>query len=115
MDSGEEIGREDVVRLLHAFYAAVRQDDLLGPLFEQEVRDWDAYVDLMAGFWCEALEKGPDHPIPSPPGLLYGLTRESLARWHALFGRATQSALNAEHGGRIRRLSAAISERQSGL
>lgn len=115
MEPGGEIGRDEVVRLLHAFYAAVRQDDLLGPLFESEVRDWDGYVGLMADFWCEALVRGPTHPIPSPPGLLYGLTGASLARWHALFSRATQSALDPAQGARVRRLSQEISELQSGL
>ncbi len=111
----DDVSREDIARMLSAFYASVRPDDELGLLFESEVQDWPAYVQMMTGFWCEALVKGPTHPIPSPPGLLYGLTRSSLARWHLLFVKATSATLTPEQATRVRLLSQQISDLQSGL
>lgn len=111
----DDMKRDDVVKMLDVFYASVRLDDELGPLFASEISDWPAYTNLMTGFWCEALLKGPKHPIPSPPGLLYGMTRGSLARWHLLFVKATSATLSPEQAIRMRLLSQQISDLQSGL
>ncbi len=37
--------------LVHAFYARVRGDDLLGPVFAAVVADWDAHLNKMCAFW----------------------------------------------------------------
>ena len=38
------ISEHDIHRLVHRFYARVRQDDTLGPIFEARVTDWDAHL-----------------------------------------------------------------------
>ncbi len=43
--------REDVAKLIHAFYAEVREDDLLGPIFNSMIKDWDKHLDLLTDFW----------------------------------------------------------------
>lgn len=37
--------------LVHAFYARVRQDAALGPIFHRAVRDWDAHLSKLCDFW----------------------------------------------------------------
>ena len=37
--------------LVHQFYARVRQDELLGPIFNGTVDDWDAHLEKLCGFW----------------------------------------------------------------
>ncbi|MBY6083153.1 group III truncated hemoglobin [Ruegeria arenilitoris] len=38
-----------------AFYARVRQDALLGPIFNRHVTDWPAHEDRIAAFWRNAI------------------------------------------------------------
>ena len=43
---------ENMIRgLVHAFYANVRKDDALGPVFDAHVQNWDEHLDKMCAFW----------------------------------------------------------------
>ena len=50
---GVEAGvTEEMIReLVHAFYAQVRRDPALGPIFNRTVRDWDAHLSKLCDFW----------------------------------------------------------------
>ncbi len=50
---GVEAGvTEPMIRdLVHRFYARVRQDAMLGPIFNATVADWDAHLNKLCGFW----------------------------------------------------------------
>ncbi|MGD9801993.1 MAG: group III truncated hemoglobin [Hyphomicrobiaceae bacterium] len=37
--------------LVHAFYARVRRDPLLGPIFNAKVADWDEHLAKLCDFW----------------------------------------------------------------
>lgn len=42
--------------LVHGFYAAVRADPLLGPIFDREIADgWDAHLAKLCDFWSSVL------------------------------------------------------------
>jgi len=43
--------REDITSLIHAFYAEVREDKLLGPIFNTMIKDWDQHLNLLVDFW----------------------------------------------------------------
>lgn len=49
--------REDIQLLVHTFYAEVRKDDLLGPIFNKIIPEdhWPAHLDKLADFWEGAL------------------------------------------------------------
>lgn len=43
---------EDVLRwLVHSFYARVRADAVLGPVFASRISNWDAHLERMVTFW----------------------------------------------------------------
>ena len=47
---------DDVDAVVQTFYAAVAQDDLLGPLFNDVAQvDWSEHLPKLAAFWCRAL------------------------------------------------------------
>jgi hemoglobin len=50
---GVEAGvTEAMIRdLVHTFYARVRADALLGPVFNARIADWPAHLDKLCGFW----------------------------------------------------------------
>jgi len=45
--------REDIARLVNAFYAKIRQDELLGPIFNSHIADeqWPAHLEKLTDFW----------------------------------------------------------------
>lgn len=42
-------------RLVHAFYAGVRRDPQIGPIFNREVDDWDEHLARLCDFWSSVL------------------------------------------------------------
>ncbi len=49
-------GIEGIRRLIHPFYADVRQHAVLGPIFNERIHDWAAHQANIAEFW--ALQTG---------------------------------------------------------
>lgn len=48
----------DIQKLVNEFYGKVRQDALLGPVFEKKIGDnWDPHLDKMYRFWQTVLLK----------------------------------------------------------
>jgi hemoglobin len=43
--------RTDVSVLVRAFYAKVREDEVLGPIFNNTITDWESHLELLIDFW----------------------------------------------------------------
>ncbi len=43
--------REDVSLLINTFYKKIRKDEILGPIFNGIITDWDAHLVLLTDFW----------------------------------------------------------------
>lgn len=73
-------------RLVQAFYARVREDSLLGPVFESRVEDWDLHLGRMCTFWSSvALMSGDYHGNPMARHLPLPIDAQHFDRWLALF------------------------------
>jgi hypothetical protein len=54
-----------IERLVRGFYAKVRADAVLGPIFEARIRDWEPHLSQMCAFWSSvALMTGRYHGTP---------------------------------------------------
>jgi hemoglobin len=42
-------------QLVDQFYAAVRNDDILGPVFETRIEDWEKHLEKLRGFWSSVV------------------------------------------------------------
>jgi len=80
----------DVLRdLVHQFYARVRVDAVLGPIFAARISDWAPHLDRMVAFWSSvALMTGQYHGRPVPAHTPLPINAAHFERWLALF-RAT--------------------------
>ena len=58
---------DEVIALVHRFYARVRTDEALAPIFDRHIHDWDAHLANMVDFWSATL----------------------FRRWLELFGQTT--------------------------
>ncbi|MGH9811066.1 MAG: group III truncated hemoglobin [Terriglobia bacterium] len=75
-----------IERLVRAFYAKIRTEELLGPIFEARVRDWDAHLQRMCTFWSSvALMTGRYHGTPMAKHLPLPVDAVHFDRWLALF------------------------------
>jgi hemoglobin len=86
----------DVTRLVHLFYAKVRADAVLGPIFETHVGNWEHHLAKMVDFWSSALRGTARYrgaPLPKHVAL-QGLRIELFHRWLGLFRETTRSLGN---------------------
>ena len=47
--------REDVYFLVTSFYEKIRKDAVLGPFFNDVIKDWDAHLENLTSFWEASL------------------------------------------------------------
>ena len=103
---------EEVTRLVHGFYAQVRQDPLLGPIFDTHVTQWDRHLSTMVDFWSGALRgtaRFRGAPMPKHAALP-GLSAHLFQRWLQLFHQTTASLGNAAMAERANELALRIAE-----
>ena len=75
-----------IERLVHGFYARVREDAVLGPIFEARIRDWEPHLAQMCAFWSSvALMSGRYHGTPMAKHLPLPVDAGHFDRWLALF------------------------------
>ena len=93
-----EKGFEDAI---DHFYAAVRQDDVIGPVFTAAVHDWDGHKQTMVDFWSRVvLGTERYNGMPLPPHVKLDLKDEHFERWLQLWNAACHDTMPeplAEH------------------
>lgn len=50
-----EVSRDEIARVVARFYAEVRRDAVLGPVFAAHVGDWPAHEEKITRFWANAI------------------------------------------------------------
>lgn len=100
---------EVLAHLVHRFYARVRQDAVLGPIFAARITDWPPHLERMCAFWSSVvLMSGRYHGAPVPAHRGLPVDGGHFARWLTLFGTTARevcspagAALVEEKAGRI--------------
>jgi hemoglobin len=46
---------EQLATLVHRFYAKVREDEVLGPVFNVAVHDWPGHLEKLSAFWSSVM------------------------------------------------------------
>ncbi|MFO7324265.1 MAG: group III truncated hemoglobin [Pseudomonadota bacterium] len=81
-----------IQQLVHGFYARVRRDPLIGPVFEERIRDWDPHLARMCDFWSSVvLMTGRYHGAPMPKHVVLPVDARHFDRWLELFREAARS------------------------
>lgn len=80
-----------IKRLVDAFYATIRRDPLLGPVFAERIPDWDSHLERMYAFWSSvALMSGRYHGQPMAKHLPLPVDARHFDRWLGLFEATAQ-------------------------
>lgn len=78
--------------LVRAFYARVRKDALLGPVFAARIVDWEPHLQRMCAFWSSvALMSGRYHGQPMEKHLSLPVDARHFDRWLALFAQTANN------------------------
>lgn len=87
--------QEPLIRAcVRRFYSAARTDDLIGPIFEKAVKDWDRHLAVMDDFWSGALLGTQRYEgAPFPPHLALKMGQEHFDRWRDLWIDAAEAEL----------------------
>ncbi|MHC9086781.1 group III truncated hemoglobin [Luteimonas sp. RIT-PG2_3] len=88
----------EVTRLVHAFYARVRADAQLGPVFEAHVDDWPMHLATLVDFWS-AMLRGTRRFRGAPMQrhmVIDGMEAALFRRWLALFAQTTAELGNSD-------------------
>jgi len=106
---------EPAIRLLvDRFYAKVRDDAELGPVFDNAIADWEPHLATMRDFWSSImLTSGRYHGNPvAAHRRLADLTPELFERWLALFaetcGALFDEAIAAAFMDKARRIGTSL-------
>lgn len=81
------IDADFVSRLVDTFYASIRADELLGPIFAERITDWPVHLDRMKGFWRSILHNSGEfagNPMAKHLAIP-GLEERHFAQWLELF------------------------------
>lgn len=78
---------DDICRMVDSFYARVRADELLGPIFEGIIQDrWPTHLDKMYRFWQTVLlSEHTYNGSPFAPHAVMPVGKEHFERWVGLF------------------------------
>lgn len=76
-----------VDRFVEAFYARIRSDELLGPIFAERIEDWPVHLARMKAFWRSVLHNSGEfsgNPMVKHIAIP-GLDASHFAHWLDLF------------------------------
>jgi hemoglobin len=84
-----QITEQAIIRLVDGFYAAVRQDAQLAPVFDRAIAEgaWPAHLDTMYRFWSSVMltsGRYKGNPMATHLGVA-GIEPRLFPRWLALF------------------------------
>lgn len=107
---GDIASRQDIVRLVDTFYSQVREDDLLGFIFDDVAQvDWSMHLPRMYDFWEAVLFgaatfKGNPLAVHQQLAMLTPLTRREFERWLQLFHGTVDALFDGEiaHEAKVR-------------
>jgi hemoglobin len=111
----EALSEEAIQRLVDAFYAKVRVDPELGPIFARAIPgDWQPHLNKMYAFWSSVmLTSGRYKGDPvARHRAVDGIAFEQFDRWLALFdetcGELLDDRLRAEFGAKAVRIAESL-------
>ena len=107
------IADEDLERLVDRFYAKVRRNELIGPLFNSAVHDWQEHLVKLGAFWssvmnCSGRYKGS--PMAAHLRHVASIEPRMFERWIALWKVAAREELAADQAESVIAKAERISE-----
>lgn len=110
------IGQEKLARLLHHFYSDIRQHNIVGPIFNQQIHDWPEHLEKIRSFWTR-MTGGPSAYSGQMPAkhLALGLNTNHFQVWLQLWEFNCRSYLPESEAREMIQLAHEIGRRLRGI
>ena len=107
------IDEEALKVLVDTFYAKVRQDPLIGPVFNRAIDDWPEHLDKLQAFWSSVMltsGRYKGRPLPAHIKHADAITPASFERWLALWRETTEELLDPNSAAALQDKAGRIAE-----
>jgi len=92
------ITEQEIALLVDIFYAKVRVDPEIGPVFNDAVQNWEAHLALLKDFWSTVLlTTGRYKGNPLLAHFRLPIEERYFARWLKLFSETANEVMPAPH------------------
>ncbi|MBF0694010.1 MAG: group III truncated hemoglobin [Flavobacterium sp.] len=102
--------REDVGKVVRAFYNKVRADETLGPIFNSMIDDWEEHLEKLTDFWTMTLFGGRSYggnPITAhqevDEKVASGITPYHFGTWLNLWFATLEELFSGENAETLKR------------
>ncbi|MEN3976830.1 DUF1971 domain-containing protein [Emcibacter sp. SYSU 3D8] len=113
MTSQSPLTTRQLGELVDRFYARVRADELIGPVFNNAVGNWPDHLEKLTRFWSSVmLRSGTYSGNPAAEHIKHAgtITPEMFDRWLALWTQTTTELLPPAHALELQRMASRIAE-----
>lgn len=104
---------EALTQLVETFYARIRADALLGPIFNDAIGDWPEHLDKLAAFWSSVMltsGRYKGQPVPAHMKHKSRITPALFDRWLALWTETTEALMTPEAAAALQDRAARIAQ-----
>jgi hemoglobin len=108
-----EITEDALGAVVEAFYAKVRDDALIGPVFNKAIHDWPAHLETLKAFWSSVMltsGRYKGRPLPAHARHADAITAASFERWLKLWAETTSDLLDPAAAAALQAKAARIAE-----
>ena len=109
----DEIDEAQLSKLIPRFYARVREDQLIGPVFDGAIDHWDEHLEKLIDFWSSVMltsGRYKGNPVAAHMKHLPKITPVMFDRWLELWTEVTDELLPAHTATALQQKAARIAE-----
>jgi hemoglobin len=91
-----DIDEESLGQLVRLFYARIRQDAELGPIFNSAIGDWPEHLEKLTDFWSSVMlttGRYKGRPVPAHLKHAAHITPALFQRWLAIWADTTNELM----------------------
>jgi hemoglobin len=113
MTARYDINEDGLARVVTVFYARIRQDAELGPIFNDAIGDWPEHLEKLTDFWSSVmLTSGRYKGRPVPAHLKHAdrITPQLFQRWLKIWAETTNELMTPQAAQALQAKAARIAE-----
>ena len=107
------IDEPGLARLVDAFYARIRADAELGPIFNDTISDWPEHLEKLTAFWSSIMltsGRYKGQPVPAHMKHRERITPALFERWLALWADTTNELMALDDAAALQAKATRIAE-----
>ena len=113
MNAIEGLDETKLATLVESFYARVRADEELGPIFNDAIGDWPEHLDKLTAFWSSVMlttGRYKGQPVPAHRKHVSRITPQLFDRWLGLWSATTDELMTPDAAAALQAKAARIAE-----